>query len=221
MKDRFSPGKIALLFCCLVVPASGADLTVTNSDSEGPGSLADALATANQDPSPKTIFFSIPGPGPWTITEAASLHVLAPVLIDGTTQPGYDGAFNRVYVEAAPGVAEVFFLQNHGGTTIKGLGIYNYDNNGITIWKDASWNFVDDDFIGFKKTASGILRNTSRAPFCAGIGIQGSYNKVRRSTISGVYNGINLGEAIEEVTTGLITNDNLFEYNRIGTDPTG
>jgi hypothetical protein len=56
---------------------------------------------------------------------------------------------------------------------------------------------------------------------CAGIGIQGNYNKVRRTTISGVYNGINLGEAIEKPTTGLVTHDNLFEANRIGTDPAG
>ena len=46
------------------------------------------------------------GSGPWTITITSSLHVLAPVLVDGTTQPGYDGAFNRIYVEGAAGVIE-------------------------------------------------------------------------------------------------------------------
>jgi hypothetical protein len=114
-----------------------------------------------------------------------------------------------------------FFLTAHSGTTIKGLGIYNYDQNGVTIWKDSNWNFVDDDYIGFKKTTGGVLHNTARASLCAGIGIQGNYNKVRRTTISGVYNGINLGEAIEKPTTGLVTHDNLFEANRIGTDPAG
>lgn len=44
---------------------------------------------------------------------------------------------------------------------------------------------------------------------------------MRRCTISGVYNGINVGEAIEQPTTGLITHNNLFERNRVGTDPTG
>jgi hypothetical protein len=204
----------------LFANATVAGLVVTNTNSQGVGSLLDALATANLSQSPKTISFNLPGPGPWTIT-TTTLWITAPVVIDGTSQPGYDGAFNRVYVEGVTGVSSVFFLTNHGGTTIKGLGIYNYDNNGVTIWKDAHWNFIDDNYIGFKNTAGGILHNSSRAPYCAGIGIQGSYNKVRRTTISGVYNGINMGEAIEQPTTGLVTHDNLLEYNRIGTDPTG
>lgn len=199
---------------------TAAGLVVTNTNSQGPGSLFAALDVANQTSTPDTITFNLPGNGPWTIT-TQTLWVLTPVVIDGTSQPGYDGAFNRVYVEGAPGVSSVFFLTGHSGSTIKGLGIYNYDNNGITIWRDAHWNFIDDDYIGFKKTLSGILHNKLRAPFCAGIGIQGSYNKVRRTTISGVYNGINIGEAIEQATTGLITRDNLLEYNRIGTDPAG
>jgi hypothetical protein len=199
---------------------TAAGLVVTNTNSQGPGSLFDALATANQTSAPKSITFDLPGNGPWTIT-TTTLWVTAPVMIDGTSQPGYDGAFNRIYVEGTTGVSSVFFLTQHGGSTIKGLGIYNYDNNGVTIWRDANWNFVDDCYIGFKKTANGILHNTARAQFCAGIGIQGSYNKVRRTTISGVYNGINMGEAIEQATTGLVTRDNLLEYNRIGTDPTG
>jgi hypothetical protein len=209
---------IAAWFTC--VHAAAAGLVVTNTNASGAGSLLDALTTANVSSSPKTISFNLPGPGPWTIS-TSTLWVTAPVTIDGTSQPGYDGAFNRVYVEGVTGVSSVFFLTNHGGTTIKGLGIYNYDNNGVTIWRDAHWNFIDDNYIGFKKTPNGILHNSSRAPYCAGIGIQGSYNKIRRTTVSGVYNGINMGEAIEQPTTGLITRDNLLEYNRIGTDPTG
>lgn len=209
----------AALFTAASV-AHALQLVVTNTNSQGPGSLSDAIAAANQSKDPKTISFNIPGGGPWTIT-TQTLWVTAPVYIDGSSQPGYDRGFRRVYVEGAAGVSSVFFLTQHGGTTIKGLGIYNYDNNAVTIWKDASWNFIDDDYIGFKNLNGTILHNRDRAQYSAGLGIQGSYNKVRRCTISGVYNGINMGEAIEEATTGLITRDNLFEYNRIGTDPTG
>src|SRR5438067_10058418 len=140
-----------------------ADYVVTNTNSQGPGSLDAALSAANNDPVPKTIRFSVPGNGPWTITLSRTLVIIAPVVIDGTSQPGYDGAFNRIYVEGAAGISSVFFLTAHSGTTIKGLGIYNYDQNGITIWKDSSWNFVDDDYIGFKKTVGGVLHNTARA----------------------------------------------------------
>ncbi len=169
----------------------------------------------------KTISFNLPGPGPWKITINSTLFITAPVVVDGTSQAGFDGSFNRIYVEGASGVSSIFLLTSHAGTTIKGIGLYNYDNNGVTIWKDASWNFIDDDYIVFKKTANGIVFNSLRAPSCAGVGIQGNYNKVRRTTISGVYNGINVGEAIEKPTTGLVSHHNLFERNRIGTDPTG
>jgi len=209
----------AFSFPCL--STAKADLVVTNTNSQGAGSLSAAIAAANQDSSPKTITFNLPGAGPWTITITSTLFVTAPVVVDGTSQPGYDGSFNRIYVEGATGVSGIFFLTMHAGTTIKGLGMYNYDANAITIWKDSSWNFIDDDYIGFKKTSNGVLHNTVRAPSSAGVGIQGNYNKIRRTTISGVYNGINVGESIEKPTTGLISHDNLFEYNRIGTDPTG
>jgi hypothetical protein len=192
-------------------------LQVTSTNSSGPGSLLDTLTAANSTPSVKTITFNLPGSGPWTITTATTLSITAPVVIDGSSQPGYDGQFNRVYVEGAAGVSNVFSLSNHGGTTIKGLGIYNYDNDGVFIGSSADWNFVDDCYIGFK----GTLHNTSRAPFSVGVEIRGSYNKVRRTTISGVYNGISIGEPIDQTITGLVSHDNLFEYNRIGTDPTG
>src|SRR5205823_367918 len=196
---------------CLFLLAAGlsfdvalADFTVSNTNSQGPGSLDDAVRAANNISSLKTIRFSLPGNGPWTITVSRTLTIIAPVVIDGTSQAGYDGAFNRIYVECAAGISSVFLLTAHNGTTISGLGMYNYDQNGITIWKDSSWNFIDDDYIGFKKTTGGVLHNTGRASLCAGIGIQGNYNKVRRTTISGVYNGINLGEAIEGTVTGLV-----------------
>lgn len=210
----------AALALLTAVSAQAVQLVVTNTNSQGPGSLYDAVTQANKTPSLKTISFNLPGSGPWTIT-SDTLWIIAPVYIDGASQPGYDGGFRRVYVEGKTGVSSVFFLTRHGGTTIKGLGMYNYDNNGVTIWKDSGWNFIDDDYVGFKQVNGTILHNRDRAEYSAGIGIQGSYNKVRRCTISGVYNGINIGESIEQPTTGLITRDNLFEYNRIGTDPTG
>jgi hypothetical protein len=130
-----------------------ADFVGTKTNSQGLGSLLDAITNSNTISSLKTIRFNLPGSRPWTITITSSLHVLVPVVVDGTTQSGYDGAFNRIYVEGAAGVNEVFFLEAHNGTTIKGLGLYNYNANGITIWKDSNWNYLDDDYIGFKKTS--------------------------------------------------------------------
>ena len=102
------------------------------------------------------IVFNLPGNGPWTIT-TATLWVITPVVIDGTTQPGYDGAFNRVYVEGGPGVSSVFFLTNHSGTTIKGLGIYNY-------WTE--WNAPTDVMACWKfgESRQKIVSSVSPAP---------------------------------------------------------
>src|SRR4029077_6502966 len=80
-------------FRCLSTAA--ADLVVTNTNSQGAGSLPAAIAAANQDSSPKTISFNLPGPAPWTITINSTLFITAPVVVDGTSQPGYDGSFSR------------------------------------------------------------------------------------------------------------------------------
>jgi hypothetical protein len=206
-------------------------LVVTNTNSSGPGSLADAIANANANPAAKTISFGLPGSGPWTITTSTTLEITAPVMIDGTSQPGYDGQFNRVYVEGAVGVfvPNVFDFRSHDGTfligtepvaaDIKGLGIYNFDNAGVLI-DNANRNWIEDCYIGFKQSGVGILLNTARSSHSTGIEMRGNNNQVHRSTISGVENGLVIGEPISQVT-GLVSTDNLFEGNRIGADPTG
>jgi hypothetical protein len=205
-------------------------LVVTNTNSSGPGSLADVIANANANPAAKTISFGLPGSGPWTITTSTTFEITAPVMIDGTSQPGYDGQFNRVYVEGTVGVfvPNVFDLRSHDGTfligtepvaaDIKGLGIYNFDNAGVLI-DNANRNWIEDCYIGFKQSG-GILLNTTRSSHSTGIEMRGSNNQVHRSTISGVENGLVIGEPTTQVT-GLVSTDNLFEGNRIGADPTG
>jgi hypothetical protein len=72
--------------------------TVLNSGDSGPGSLRQAILSANQDTTPDTIAFQIPtsdpgynpATGAWAITLASGLPVITnAVTIDGTTQPGF------------------------------------------------------------------------------------------------------------------------------------
>ena len=64
-------------------------------------------------------------------------------------------------------------------------------------------------------TGLGSAYNQSR-----GVGIQSSWNTIRFNTISGVDNGITVGDPFESgSTTPYVTNS--FSYNKIGTDPTG
>lgn len=65
---------------------------VTTTADNGPGSLRQAIIYANTNAGVDTIAFAISGAGPRTITLAAPLpEITEPVVVDGTTQPGYVG----------------------------------------------------------------------------------------------------------------------------------
>jgi hypothetical protein len=65
---------------------------VTSTGDAGPGSLRQAILSANAAPGPNTIAFNIGGAAQ-TITPLTPLPaVTTPVVLDGTTQPGYHGS---------------------------------------------------------------------------------------------------------------------------------
>lgn len=64
--------------------------SVTNTDSSGPGSLADALVQANAAGEPSVVGFNLPGTGEQRIWAQNNLTVGANVTVDGCTQPGAD-----------------------------------------------------------------------------------------------------------------------------------
>src|ERR1022692_1199212 len=71
-------------------PARGATIVVTNATDSGPGSLRQAILSANSTANvPDVINFNIAGTGPFTISPLTALPALTdPVVIDGYTQPG-------------------------------------------------------------------------------------------------------------------------------------
>jgi len=71
-------------------------VTVTNTVDSGPGSLRQAILDANADPYDDSIVFNIGGGGVQIIQPNSYLpEITKPVVIDGTTQPGYVGATGR------------------------------------------------------------------------------------------------------------------------------
>src|ERR1700687_151818 len=69
-----------------------ATFTVLTTNDSGPGSLRQAILDANGNPGLDTIAFNIGG-GSQTIPPAYALPAITdPVIIDGTTQPGYSGS---------------------------------------------------------------------------------------------------------------------------------
>src|SRR5215470_11092296 len=91
---RGRPSEIAAFVLVLSVALSSraAVLTVLNANDSGAGSLRQAILDANATNGLDTIVFQIPGAGVHTISPASTLPpVTDPVIIDGTSQPGYAG----------------------------------------------------------------------------------------------------------------------------------
>lgn len=93
--------------------------TVTNTDPSGAGSLSQAITSANANPGLDTINFNLPGSGiQFFFTMATLPAVTDPVVIDGTTQPGYAGT-PLIHIEGL-GISRSLDVTG-SGTTVKGM----------------------------------------------------------------------------------------------------
>jgi hypothetical protein len=111
-------GLVAVL---LVVLGDAHAFTVTNTNAEGGGSLAQAILDANDADGPDTITFTIPPAEPPAmprITAAQLPEVTGPVTIDATTQ-----AEGRVELTAATALSGIGLRLQGGGSTVRGLVI--------------------------------------------------------------------------------------------------
>ena len=239
---------LALVFAALAIGcASSIDaattrtIEVTSTANAGPtvpGTLTWAIYQANYSGADiNYINFNIPGvTNEVEITLGETLYIARPMIINATTQPGYagqplirincnglDSGFNIVALPAGamPPMSNGA-TANGGGSTIQGFRIVNYRSNGITLSKGADANVIADNYIGFAPLpiAGTYLKNVTLYHDCRGIGIQSNSNVIRGNTISGVDNGITVGDDIS-APTGAVYHSNSFERNLIGTDPTG
>src|SRR5688572_20405941 len=93
------PLRTVLLFL-FATTASAATFQVTNVNDLGPGSLRDAVASANASAGADLITFNIPGAAPHVITLASPLSITGPVTLDGSTDPGVVIGGNTVSLDA-------------------------------------------------------------------------------------------------------------------------
>ena len=192
-------------------------VTSTSGSAGTAGSLPWAVQQANNNPGLDFIHFNLSGGGIHVITIADTLYLNDHVVVDGKTQPGYSGT-PLVYVHGGAGVPSIFLLQlNSDGSTIQGLGIFKYTSNAVTIFSTSNGNWIQDNWMGFYQ---GQL-NSSLFPFTRGIGIQSSFNVIRKNTISGVDNAITMGEDIAGSWSGAVYKSNSIRNNRIGSSPSG
>lgn len=113
-----------------ITASGGAAMFVVTSPKDGtPGSLRAEIIMADADPGPsETIDFNLPGNGvhPVNVVFGQLPPLPHDTTIDGTSQPGYDGAPVVVLngTALAPGTGDG--LQLNGGGTIEGLDIQGF-----------------------------------------------------------------------------------------------
>ena len=196
-------------------------LTVVNTNDAGPGSLRQAILDANASGEATTIQFHIASRGVQTIALASALPALdVPVLIDGTSEPGYAGTPLVVLQGLGRATTNDGLELDAGaaGSTIQGLAI---DDCYIGIFVDgADYTTIQGNYIGV--AADGVT--------AAGNSQQGIRLEASNCTIGGT--GANDGNVISanqetglwvigDDVFGFNASNNTIEGNRIGTNASG
>jgi parallel beta-helix repeat protein len=180
---------------------------VTNAASIGPGSLRQAIIDANLSPGTDLVTFNIGGGGPQSIPLEISVpQIIEPIIIDGSTQPGFDG-MPLIEITVYPGVnISTAFRISAGNSTIKHLAINHFNSSSITLAGQGG-NTIVGNYIGTDLTGTGGSGGGS-----SGISVEGSTaNTLERNVISASSNGIIFLNAGNNVVIG----------NYIGTNRTG
>lgn len=202
--------------------AGAMEIVVTSTSDDGPGSLRQAILVANEASGTDTIKFNLSGEPPFVIKPLTPLpEIRSPVIIDGSSQPGYsssplvvlDGSeILKDYGYARKGLAVA-----SGPSIIRALVICRFGMWGISI-EGGEGTVVEGCFIGTNHTGKSMAGNGDDW-YAAGILIAGSSNNRiggltpdARNIISGNWCGIYLAPGADR---------NSIQGNFIGTDVTG
>jgi parallel beta-helix repeat protein len=143
---------------------------VVNNQDSGTGSLRQAIIDANANPNgqaPDIIDFNISPGGVQVITPLSGLpDVSDPVVIDGTSQPGFASTPIIELDGSQAGVADGLDI-TAGGSTVEGLAIGNFTSTGIYL-ASGSNNVVQGNYLGTDVSGSTAIANQD------GIGVHGS-----------------------------------------------
>lgn len=194
--------------------------TVSNTGDSGPGSLRQALSSADSHAGADTVIFNINPTdanynaitGVYTITLLSDL----PYMIGGSTF--INGSSQTLLSNSNPDGPEVFITCNTSlnasfilasmGNKIQGMGINGF-NYGILIYGGIN-NRISDCFIG--TNYNGSLAASPANIYGIGIANSATYNVIENNIISG---NTSAGIAIN------IANGNIIRSNKIGTNPAG
>ena len=204
---------LAVLILLLGALVAGADtFTVTNTDDSGDGSLRKAITDANALAGPDTIEFDIPGSGIHTIEVPATPlpTITSPVILDGTTQPGYAGA---PLIELHGSNTNGLWI-TAGSSTVRGL-VLNGFSTAIGL-QYGGGNHIEGCYIGTDPSGTSAV-----SPSQLGIRILQSHDNLiggsspsARNLLSGNGNALAV-----EVSDGVVIQGNLFGTDVTGTQP--
>ena len=176
MSKQFSALVVTALLIMLAAPrCTAATIIVANTSASGPGSLQQAILDANAANGLDTIIFQIPGSGVHTITPTNILPAITdPVVIDGTTQPGFAGTPLIEINGASAGTTSDGLRLPAGGSTIRGLAINRFGGAGIHVQAPGTANYIQGNFIGTDPTGTVGWGNGTASSQSGGVWIDGS-----------------------------------------------
>lgn len=190
----------------MLAPAVFANVfTVTNTNSVGPGSLAQAAEDARQVQGDALISFAIPGAGPHKIDLRDAVVALRErITLDGYTQPGAkpnslavgNDAVILIQLDgggpASGGNGGLHIIDSH--CVIRGLSLTGFtssrgDRSGVSAGNNFAylqgWNRIEGNFIGVEPDGVTLNGNDTGIDFSGTENIVGGTTPAARNVISG------------------------------------
>lgn len=203
----------ALSFIFSLQCVAAADYLVTSTADSGAGTLRQAILNANDNPGLDRIRFQIAGTGIKTLTPATALPPITdPVVIDGTSQPGY---VDRPLIEinGANAGANSGIRLLAGGSEIRALCLNRFGAEGIRI-EGPGTNLVCANFVGTDPTGIVARGNSTEGILVFGSfgNVIGGTNVADRNIISG-----NTNSGVYLLNGG----GNVVVGNRVGSSVSG
>src|ERR1700677_1415744 len=141
----------------------------TDAPNPSANSLRWAILQANASTSLDTIQFDIPGSGVQSIQLTSPLPpVVNSVVLDGTTQPNYQGA-PLIELDGSTAGSGNGLVVSGGGSTVTGLSIVGFSGSAIVL-ESAGGDVVERNYLGVSASSGQAIPNGE------GISVTGSSN---------------------------------------------
>ncbi|MCH9651802.1 MAG: hypothetical protein K0U98_26475 [Deltaproteobacteria bacterium] len=209
---------LSLLLATLLLAqqTEAATFTVNQTGDSGAGSFRQAILDSNAAAGLDTIAFNIPGAGPRIILPTSGLPAFfQPVIVDGTTQPGFAGVPLIVIDGSSAGVGINGLRFIGGSSTLRSVVVNNWDRNGIRF-DTVGGNTLEGCYVGTNPTGTGPASNGINGVVISNVAdnLIGGTTVAARNVISGnTASGLRI--------TGNASSNNRVEGNYFGINAAG